>query len=95
MKDRHDTDFSDFEDPSNASVDRLVRSLDRVYHRPWLLIWRSLLSGFMAAIGAVVGTALIGALSVYLFHTLGGAAILNSAVQNLKDTVVPQSIHNR
>lgn len=72
MKEKREDDFSDFQSPNEASMQRLIDSLDRAYHRPYLMMFRSFLHGFMAAIGAFVGTALMGALSVYLFQLSGG-----------------------
>lgn len=83
MKNNHE-DFTEFADPSTASIERLIRSLDRAYHNPGQLLWRSFLQGMMAAIGAVVGTALIGALSVYLFQILGGFTVVKNSVQNFE-----------
>lgn len=91
MPEKTDKDFSDFQSPHEANVDLLVRALDRAYHRPWLLMWRSFLQGIMAAIGAVVGTALMGIVSVYLFQALGGFEIFKPLVDRFQQTIVQSS----
>ena len=86
-------DFTEFQDPSSASVDRLVQSLDRAYHRPGLLMWRSFLSGLMYAIGATVGLTLLLTIAAYVLQALGGINLINPLIQKLDDNVV--SIENR
>ena len=49
-------EFKDFQNPEDASVDNLVKALDRAYHRPGLLMWRAFWAGFMSAVGAAFGT---------------------------------------
>ena len=71
-KEARDKDFSDFQSPHEASVERLVQALDRAYHRPGLLLWRSFWQGVFTALGAFVGSIAIIGLSSYLFHIYGG-----------------------
>ena len=88
------SDFSDFQSPHEASVDKLVAAIDNAYHRPWMMMWRSFLQGFMAAIGAVIGTAFIGILSVYLFQALGGFSLLKPYVDKLQHSI-STSVNNK
>jgi hypothetical protein len=87
-KTERDKDFSDFQSPHEASVDRLISAVDRAYHRPWLMMWRSFLHGMMTAIGAFFGTALIGILSVTIFQALGGAGLIDSMLDRLEEGAI-------
>jgi len=86
-------DFSDFQSPHEASLDRLVEAVDRAYHRPWLMMWRSFLHGFMTAIGATVGTAVIVAILGYVVQTHGGIDLLNPLIDKISGKVVQTQLN--
>ena len=81
-------DFSDFQSPHEASVERLVAALDRAYHNPRQLMWRSFLQGFMSAIGVTIGTIFILGLVGLLLHELGGIKLLAPLVDRIQNSVV-------
>lgn len=87
MPERRDNDFKDFQSPHEASVDRLVEALDRAYHRPWLMIWRSFLHGFMTAIGATFGTVIIVVIAGMAFQALGGIELLRPSIDKLQNMI--------
>ena len=94
-KEARDKDFSDFQSPHEASVERLVQALDRAYHRPGLLLWRSFWQGMFTALGAFVGSALIIAVSGYLFHIYGGfQRFIQPGLDKLQKSVVQTQINN-
>ncbi|MEI6477825.1 MAG: hypothetical protein WCO52_02460 [bacterium] len=82
-----DKDFTDFESPHEASVDRLIKAVDRAYHRPWLMMWRSFLQGMMAAVGAMFGTAVVAVGLVYLFQALGGISLLKPFTDSIVQSI--------
>ena len=79
------TSFHEFQSPHEASVDRLVLALDKAYHRPWLMMWRSLLQGFMFTVGASVGSIVVFGLSVYFFQRSGGIDLLKPFFNSVSD----------
>lgn len=85
-------EFKDFQSPHEASEDRLVEAIDRAYHRPWLMMWRSFLQGVMSGIGAVVGSAIILLLLGFLFNRLGGVNLLKPAIGKLQDTIIQSQV---
>lgn len=87
-----DKDFSAFQSPHEASVDRLVQAVDRAYHRPFLMMWRAFLQGLMTAIGASVGTAIVVLVSIYVFKYSGGPGWLNNSIQKMKDNLLPKDL---
>lgn len=76
---QHD-DFTDFRNPNDPTLDRLVRAVDRAYNQPAQVMWRGFIYGFMATIGGVVATLVVGFISVYIVSKFG---LLNS----LKDWI--------
>lgn len=80
-------EFAEFRSPDDASFDKLVAAIDRAYHRPWQMLWRSFLQGLMSAIGAAVGWILIITLSGYLFQALGGINLLKPLLQKAQDGI--------
>ena len=80
--------FKDFQSPHEASVDRLVHALDRAYHRPGLLLWRSFLQGFMTAVGAFLGTFLVIIGSGYVLHSLGGYNLFKPLITEFQNTLI-------
>jgi hypothetical protein len=87
-------DFSDFKNPKAADVDILVQALDRAYHRPGLMMWRSFLHGFMAALGATIGTALFFTILLYILQGLGGVELLRPSIEKIQDIVIPASLRD-
>lgn len=83
-----DQEFQVFQSPDDATVNHLVAALDRAYHRPGLLMWRSFLAGFMSALGATIGTLIILAVTGLVFHQLGGIALFSPLVQKLEQQIV-------
>lgn len=73
-------------DSDLKNIELLARSVERAYHRPGLLMWRGFLHGLAAAVGAVVGTALLGVFSVYIFQVLGGVNLLKPIINELRAT---------
>lgn len=89
---RQDKDFSAFQSPHEASVERLIQALDRAYHRPAQLMWRSFLQGFMSAIGAAIGTILIFSVIVYVVQAAGGLELLRPGLTKLQDMLIPKEL---
>lgn len=75
--------------PSQATIDRLVQAVERAYHRPWRMMGRSFLHGFMTALGATVGTAVFFAVLIWVFQQLGGLELLRPGVEKLQDLLIP------
>ena len=89
-KEPQENNFSDFQSPHEASVERLVQALDRAYHRPGLLMWNSFLQGLFTAVGAFVGSVIILAASGYLFKSLGGFdKFVRQSLDRIQRTVSP------
>ena len=86
--DRMERDFEDFQSPHEASVDRLIQAVDRAYHRPFLMMWRSFMHGFMTAVGATVGTAVIISLIGDIIQLQGGLSLLNPFIDHVQQTVI-------
>ena len=87
-----ENEFKDFQSPHEASEDRLIEALDRAYHRPWLMLWRSFLQGLMSGMGALLGSFLIILLLGFAFNRLGGIAILNPVITKLQDVMTQSQI---
>ncbi len=85
-------EFKDFQSPHEASIDRLVDALDRAYHRPGLLMWRSFLQGFMTAVGAFFGAIIIAIIVGYVVHLLGGIDFFQPILDKLQDAIVQSQI---
>jgi len=84
-------EFPAFEEPSDATINRLVLALDRAYHRPGLLLWRSFLQGVMTGVGATVGTAIVLSVAAFTFSAIGGLSLLRPALNQLSDYILPSS----
>ncbi len=80
-------DFTEFENPNSASVDRLVQSLDRAYHRPGLLVWRSFLSGIFYALGVTIGFTIVITISAFILQSLGGISFFQPFINRLDDMI--------
>jgi hypothetical protein len=84
--------FKDFQSPHEASIDQLIQALDRAYHRPRLLMWRSFLQGIMTGIGASVGTLLVAGVITYSIHALGGIKLIQPMIDKLQESIVNSQI---
>lgn len=80
--------FKDFKGPGEASVDRLIIALEKVYHNPWHMMWRSFLHGLTAGVGATIGTALVVSLSVYVFQAVDGVKFLQPTINRLQEMIL-------
>ena len=90
---KRDTDFSDYQRPHEASVNRLIQAVDRAYHRPWLMMWRAFLQGIATAIGITVGYLIIFTLLFYLFQSLGGTdKLLTPTLQKVSNSILPAQL---
>ena len=89
-----DQEFKDFQSPHEASLDRLINAVDRAYHRPGLLLWRSFLQGVMTAIGASVGTFLVFSVVIYVFQALGGIELLRPGLEKLQEMLLPPELRS-
>jgi len=92
---KRDTDFSDFQSPHEASVDRLVQAVDRAYHRPLLMMWRAFLQGVSTAFGITVGYLIIFTLLFYIFQSLGGTdRFLTPTLQKVANSILPAELRS-
>ena len=85
-------EFTDFENPKAATVDRLIQALDKAYHRPGLLMWRSFLGGLMYAFGATIGFALVITIGAYVLQALGGVSLFKPFIDKLDDIIVTHTV---
>ncbi len=83
-------EFADFRHPDEASFDKLVRSIDRAYHRPFVMMGRSFLQGMMAALGATVGLAIVITVLSFTLKALGGIDYFEPGIQKIQNVVIPQ-----
>jgi hypothetical protein len=91
-----DTPIAPQEKPQDdqATMHRLLTAVDRAYNRPWLMMWRSFLHGFMTALGATIGTALFFTILVWFFQRLGGIDLLAPQIEKLQDLLIPDQFQN-
>jgi hypothetical protein len=75
--------------PSDATIDRLATAVELASKRPWLLMWRAFLQGFMTALGATIGTALFFTIIVWIFQRLGGIELLRPQIEKLQNLILP------
>jgi len=92
LPEKRETDFTPFQSPNEASVNRLIEALDRAYHRPWLMMWRAFLQGLMTAFGMTFGYLLIFTLLAYFFQALGGIKLLDPLIERITQSVIPPSL---
>jgi len=71
------------EEYEQKQLERLLRAIERIYHRPGLLIWRAFLFGLASGIGGVIGAALIVTLLGYLIRLLGGPPAIGDWLSNV------------
>ena len=81
-------EFAEYTHPDDVSFDKFVAALDRAYHRPFQMMFRSFLSGLMSAIGAAVGAALILLLTGFLLAKLGGVQVFKPFVESIQNMVL-------
>lgn len=84
-------EFSEFRHPDDASFDRFVRAIDRAYHRPWIMFWRSVLHGIGTAIGATVGAGLVFAALFYVLNTLD----FTPFAAKIQELIIPEAIRDQ
>jgi len=90
---KRETDFSDFQSPHEASVDRLIQAVDRAYHRPYLMFWRAFLQGIATAFGITIGYLIIFTLLFYIFQSLGGAnKFISPALEKAGNSLLPAQL---
>jgi hypothetical protein len=75
--------------PSEATIQRLAVAIELASKKPWTLIWRSFLQGFMTALGATIGSALFFIILVWIFQRLGGIDLFRPEIQKLQNLIIP------
>lgn len=76
-------------EPNQATLDRLLRAVELAYHHPYRMMFRSFLHGFMAALGATIGTALFFTILIWVFQALGGLELLREPIERLQEIIIP------
>lgn len=71
------------EKKSLTSLDNLVAAIDKAYHHPGQLAWRSFLSGLMSGLGATVGVAIIVLVLGFLIRQFGGLPVIGNWLNDL------------
>ena len=84
--------FKDFKGPDEASFDKFILALDRAYHRPWSMMWRSFLQGVMKGMGTVFGFLMMIAILVLLFRAFNGPVWLDNSIDYLRNKFIPAQI---
>ncbi|HSI20388.1 MAG TPA: DUF5665 domain-containing protein [Verrucomicrobiae bacterium] len=79
-------------EPSNATVDRLVRAVNMAYSSPGRLMWRGFLYGLMTALGATIGTALFFTILIWFFQRLGGIELLRPGIESIQEIIIPEEL---
>jgi len=89
-------EFTEFQNPSSASVERLIQALDRTYHHMGNLMWRNFIAGLMYAFGATIGFAIVLGAAAYILRGLGGVSVFKPAIDKLDDLIIShtQSVAN-
>ena len=64
-------------------LERLLRAVERVYHRPGQIVWRGFLIGLASGAGGVVGAVLIVILIGFLIRWLGGLPVIGEWLINV------------
>ena len=78
-----------FEERSDReTVVRLTAAIERAYTRTGILVWRSLLQGFMSVLGAALASILLFLLGIYLFSAFGGPTLFQNFIASISDSVV-------
>lgn len=88
---KRDDGFAEYRHPDDASFDKFVHALDRAYHRPWLLFWRSVLWGLGTALGATIGA---GIVFVGLFYALSTINFTPYA-EKIQELIIPETIRSQ
>ena len=90
----HEESFIHFANPNDQTLDRLVRAVEKAYNKPGQLMWRGFLYGFMTAVGATIGTAVIISLSAYVFNILGGVKYITNNISSFADQVTSKAVND-
>lgn len=64
------------DEKSQANLERLLRAIEKIYHTPGYLLWRSFIAGLASGLGATIGAAIVLALIGFLIRELGGLPII-------------------
>ena len=88
---RADDEFAAFRHPDDASFDKFVAAIDRAYHRPFVMMWRSFLQGVATALGATVGAGIVFILLFYVLRNFNFSPV----IQNFQDIIIPKSIRDQ
>lgn len=64
-------------------LDRLITVIEKTYHHPGSLMWRSWISGLMSGLGATMGVAIILALVGFLIRQFGGLPVIGAWLNDL------------
>ena len=87
--------FTDFRAPNEASFDKLVKAIDRAYHRPFVMMGRSFLQGLMTSLGATAGFAIVMVILFYVLQSLGGIDYFAPGIHKLQDLIIPASVRTQ
>jgi hypothetical protein len=77
--------------PSPEQLDQLIAAVDRAYHRPWLMMWRSFLHGIMVSLGATIGAGLVLLIVGWILLQLDWTPIGRSVWEML----IPQTVREQ
>lgn len=84
-------EFADYRGPDDASFDKFIQALDRAYHRPWVMMWRSFLHGLMTGLGATIGTTVVLAALTYIFQIVDGPRLLSSYANSIGNALTEKA----
>lgn len=73
------------EEKDSRLIHQLVASLDRAYHRPSLLLWRSFFMGLASGTGASIGVAVVVGLVSLLVRHFGGIPVVGRWLIDLRN----------
>ncbi len=79
-------------DPTNVTMERLVRAVHLAYSSPGRLMWRGFLYGLMTALGATIGTAIFFTILIWFFQRLGGIELLRPGIENIQELIIPEEL---
>jgi|GEM_PF-5665080 len=86
----HKDEYAAYRHPDDASFDKFVAAIDRAYHRPVQMMWRSFLQGVATALGATVGAGLVLIILFYVLRSIN----FSPYIQDFQNIVIPASIRN-
>lgn len=71
------------DEEKEKSINNLITAIDKAYHRPGQLAWRSFTSGLMSGLGATIGVAIVVAVLGILVRQFGGVPVIGQIFQDL------------